>query len=159
MVDLSLCVGIYSFIVLSDCIFKPRIFYMYKYFLFSILFLVGCSNQPTNYKRAENAFDAGREFIDAGLKGDFLKANFYMLPNEKNTQFLAVLEREYRAKDKEGRQLFRTASINIQQVEDIDSVTNIISYSFSFNKQLKRLKIVKSNNQWLVDYQYSFTTP
>ncbi len=132
---------------------------MYKYLLFSFFIIAGCATKQTNYINAENAFDAGREFIDGGLKGDFLKANFYMLPDEKNKQFLAVLEQEYRTKDKEGRQQFSTASINIQQVEDVDSVTSIISYSYSFNKQLKSLKIVKANNKWLVDYKFSFTTP
>ena len=132
---------------------------MYKYLLICFLFLVGCSSKQTNYVNAENAFDAGREFIDGVLKGDFLKANFYMLPDEQNKQFLAVLEKEYRAKDKEGRQQFRTASINIQQVTDLDSISSIIAYSNSFDKQLKRIKIVKVNNVWQVDYKFSFTTP
>jgi hypothetical protein len=132
---------------------------MSKLLLITFFILIGCTSKQTNYTNAENAFDAGREFVDGGLKGDFLKAAFYMLPDENNKQYLAELEKEYRKKDKEGRQQFRTASINIQEVTDIDSITSIIAYSNSYDKQLKHIKVVKENNIWLVDYKFSFTKP
>ena len=131
---------------------------MYKILTVSIILLVACATKKTYYKKAENAFDAGREFIDAGLKGDFTKAAFFMIPDEANQQLLASLEKEYRSKDKEGRQQARTASINIIEVDDIDSVTSVIQYSSSFEKSTKRIKVVKKEANWLVDYKYSFST-
>lgn len=131
---------------------------MYKILTISIFLLTACTTKITDYKKAENAFDAGREFIDAGFKGDFTKAAFFMLPNEANKQLLGALETVYRSKDKEGRQQARTASINIIQVDDIDSITTIIQYSSSFEKSTKKIKVVKKEANWLVDYQYSFSS-
>ena len=129
---------------------------MQKLLFISLLFFVSCSNNNIQYPKAENAFDAGREFIDGTLKGDFKKAAFYMLPDSSNQQFLAVLEKDFRLKDKEGRQQLRTASINIQQVEDIDGTLSIIHYNNSFEKKDQLVKVVKQNNRWLVDYKFSF---
>lgn len=129
---------------------------MQRTFLFSILLLFACNSEKLNYVKAENAFDAGREFIDGTLKGDFKKSAFYMLPDSVNQQFLTVIEKDFRLKDKEGRQQLRTASINILQVEDIDSATSIIHYQNSFEKKAEAVKVIKQNNNWLVDYKYSF---
>lgn len=129
---------------------------MQRIFLFSFLLVIACKNKETEYVRAENAFDAGREFIDGTLKGDFKKAAFYMLPDSGNLVFLNLLEKDFRLKDKEARQQFRTASINIQQVEDLDSVTSIIHYNNSYDKIKQAVKVVKQNNFWLVDYKYSY---
>lgn len=129
---------------------------MQKLLLISLLFFVSCSSNNVQFSKAENAFDAGREFIDGTLKGDFKKAAFYMLTDSINQQFLAVQERDFRLKDKEGRQQLRTSSINIQQVEDLDSIVSIIHYNNSFDKINQTVKVIKQNNNWLVDYKYSF---
>ena len=138
------------------CIFKLSIQNMQKLLLFSFLCLAACTTPTANITKAENAFDAGREFIDGTLKGDFKKSAFYMLQDSSNQQLLSVEEKEYRLKDKEGRQQLRTASINIQSVEDIDSTTSIIHYNNSFDKISHQLKVVKVNNTWGVDLKYSF---
>lgn len=129
---------------------------MQRIFLFILLLVFACNAEKPNYIKAENAFDAGREFIDGTLKGDFKKSAFYMLPDSVNMQFLSVLEKDFRLKDKEGRQQLRTASINILQVEDIDSLTSIIHYQNSFEKTAQTVKVVKQSNNWFVDYKYSF---
>ncbi len=129
---------------------------MQKYFLFLFLFCIACSSSQNKYIKAENAFDAGREFIDGTLRGDFKKSAFYMLSDSANQQLLIVQEKEFRLKDKEGRQQLRTASINIQQVEETDSITSIIHYNNSYDKIEQKLKVVKQNNNWSVDFKYSF---
>jgi hypothetical protein len=129
---------------------------MQKFLLFSLTFLIACTSKQANYSKAENAFDAGREFIDGTLKGDFKKSAYYMLIDSTNQNHLNVQEKEFRLKDKEGRQQLRTASINIQQIEDLDSVTSIIHFNNSFDKLNHTLKVVKQNNNWAVDYKYSF---
>jgi len=128
---------------------KPLIF-------FSLFLIFACSSNQANYSKAENAFDAGREFIDGILKGDFKKSAHFMLMDTSNQQFLNVQEKEFRIKDKEGRQQLRTASIIIQQIEDVDSTTSLIHYHNSFDKINHTLKVVKQNNSWTVDFKYSF---
>ncbi|HQR94924.1 MAG TPA: hypothetical protein PLZ97_16340, partial [Sediminibacterium sp.] len=123
------------------------------------VFAISCSNKQVPLLPAENAFDAGREFIDANLKGNFQKAAFYMVADEKNKQFLAIAEKDYRQKDKEGRQELRTASINLEKVEDLDQSQSIIYFSNSFDKKPQKIKVIKTNQGWLVDYKFSFSTP
>mgnify|MGYP000140768529 CR=1 FL=1 len=46
-----------------------------------VLFIAGCTG---GYEKAENAQDAGREFIRASLDGDYKKARFYLLKDSTN---------------------------------------------------------------------------
>ncbi len=121
-----------------------------------MVFLSACGEQTNSYPAAENALDAGREFIDACLKGDFTKARWYMMDDSTNQGHLQRAENKFRTYDKEGRQQLRTASINISEVSDIDTVTSIIYYSNSFDQQPLKVKVVKLNEKWLVDFKYTF---
>jgi len=124
---------------------------MKTFLLFIAILLTACNGKEQDYRKAENALDAGREYIQSCLQGDFLKAAFYLVPNEKNSQLLKELEKSYREKDKEGRQQFRLASININAVTDINPITTVIQYSNSFDKLPQTIQVVKKNDTWLVD--------
>jgi hypothetical protein len=116
-----------------------------------VLFLLACGGKQTGYKKAEDAVDAGREYINACLQGDFSKAAWYALPDEKSGQIIKELEKTYRQKDKEGRQQLRTASINVSDIRDLTDSTTRILYNNSFDKQPHTLFVVKRNETWLVD--------
>jgi hypothetical protein len=120
-----------------------------------VLLLTACSSPSKNFTPAENGLDAGREFIDACLKGDFSKASFYMVDDEKNKQLLSTVEAAYREKDKEGRQELRLASINIKEVAEPNDSTVMLYHSNSLDTSAKQTIIVKRNNIWLVDYKQS----
>ena len=115
------------------------------------ILLISCSGKDQYYRKADDALDAGREYINACLQGDFSKAAFYTLPNDKNKAVLKELEKNYREKDKEGRQQFRTASININEVKELTDSSTLIMFSNSFDKQPHTLYVLKQNNTWLVD--------
>lgn len=130
-----------------------------KYLLLSFFVLVfACKNTSTNFPPAENALDAGREFIDACLKGDFSKASAYMLADSINQGHLQRAETKFREYDKEGRQQLRSASINISEVSDVDTLTSIIYYSNSFDQKPLKVKVVKQSEKWLVDFKYTFNS-
>lgn len=122
--------------------------------ILAILF-TSCNNQEPYYPPAENALDAGREFIDACLKGDFSKAASYTLPGEQHAAYLKNTEAQYRTLDKEGRQQLRQASINIREINDVNENTSIIHYSNSFDKIPHTIKAVRQNGKWLVDLTYT----
>ena len=124
---------------------------MKRFVLIVMVLLSACNGKQQDYRKAEDALDAGREYINACLQGDFLKASFYSVVNDKNTELLKELEKSYRQKDKEGRQQFRTASINISEVKDLNDSITEIHYSNSFDKQPHTLQVLKQNNNWLVD--------
>ncbi|MEN9685713.1 MAG: hypothetical protein RLZZ28_1499 [Bacteroidota bacterium] len=110
-----------------------------------------CSVKNDSYRKAADALDAGREYIMACLAGDFEKAAFYARQNDASRAYLAELEKVYREKDKEGRQQLRTASLNINEVKDLNDSITQINYSNSFEKIAQTIFIVREHNTWLVD--------
>lgn len=124
---------------------------MKRIVLFTLILLSACGGKQKDYNKAENALDAGREFIGACLFGDFSKAAFYLVPGNNNESKLKTLEKNYREKDKEGRQQYRSASINISEVTDINADTTIIKYSNSYDKLPETIQVVRHNGNWLVN--------
>lgn len=123
-----------------------------NHFLIGISFmLASCGTASAPLVPAENGLDAGREFIDACLKGDFERASFYMMDTKENKAILDNIEKEYREKDKEGRQELRTASINIKEVSEPNDSTVLMYHSTSLDTTGKKTIIIKQNNRWLVN--------
>jgi len=129
-----------------------------KFFLAAITFIslvLGCSGDK-KYPKAENAFDAGREFIDGCLKGDFEKASFYMLKDEDNKAHLSKLQADYKLKSKSDKQQYHDASINILDDEEVDDHTHIINYKNSYDHIARKVKVVLQGSDWVVDFKYTF---
>jgi len=124
---------------------------MKKWIYIIAVLLVACGGKQQGYRKADDALDAGREYLNACMQGDFSKAAYYVLPGQENDQILKYLEKTYREKDKEGRQQLRTASINISEVKDITDSSTEIHFNFSFDKWPHVLLVLKRNNAWLVD--------
>lgn len=118
-----------------------------------VLGFYACSSPAKNYLPAENGLDAGREFIDACLKGDFGKASFYMIADEKNKALLLQVEANYREKDKEGRQELRMASINIKEVTEPNDSTVIIFHSTSLDTSKQQTIVLRKGSLWQVDFK------
>src|SRR6266498_2537002 len=87
-----------------------------------------CYCNAKKYSKAENALDAGREFIDGCLKGDFEKAAYYMLDNTNNNELLLAQKRNYDAKSKQEKMEYNNASIIIIEDAAINDSTHIINY-------------------------------
>ena len=121
-------------------------------FFCSIIF----SCTETHYTKAEDALDAGREFIDGCLKGDFDKASYYMLQDDENKSLLLQQKRNYNAKSKKEKQEYNTASIIIYENAAINDSTHIINYQNSYDKVGRKVKVVLKNDTWLVDFKYTF---
>jgi hypothetical protein len=124
------------------------------YLLLGIL-LFACKEEP-KYPKAENALDAGREFIDAFLKGDTQKAKVYMIDDKENSELLKKLHRQLRSRRKEDRDGYKASSIIIGDVENVSETETIIQYKSSYDKIGRKVKVVNRNNQWLVDLKYTF---
>jgi hypothetical protein len=130
----------------------------YLLFILACVLLFSCKNEDEEYKKAENALDAGREFIQHSLKGKFNTANRYMLQDEDNQFWLAKSIQIFNKYTEQEKAAFNKASININEVNDVtpDSVT-IITFSNSYKKVPQKLKVVKYNGEWLVDFKYTFS--
>lgn len=122
--------------------------------LMALIALLSACNE--SYNKAENAFDAGREFIDACLKGDFEKARFYMLNNDANDQQMQKLISDYRLKSSVDKEQYREASITILEESTVSDSVHIINYKNSFDGIARKVKVVDTKDGWLVDLDYTF---
>jgi len=125
-------------------------------YLFTLLFIfIACNND--NYPKAENALDAGREFIDGCLKGDFKRAEFYMVKDGENNSELLKLKNQYKEKSQEQQTSFYNASIILNEDAAVSDTVHIINYMNSYDKIGRKVKVVLRNNIWLVDFKYTFS--
>ncbi|MFT4155374.1 hypothetical protein [Parafilimonas sp.] len=128
-----------------------------KPFLVAIVFVVllfACNT--SNYPAATTALEGGREFIDACLKGDFKKAAFYMIDDSVNNKDLLKIKRDYDFKPADDKHNYAGASIIINSDETINDSTHIINYANSYDKMARKVKVIKRNEKWLVDFKYTF---
>lgn len=125
------------------------------FILFSLI--VACKGRNEEYAKPENALDAGREFIDNSLKGRFNTAKKYMLQDEENTYWLEKVSSDYNRMTEQDKAGFSKASINITEVADVTDSVTVISYSNSYKKRAQKVKVVKQNGDWLVDFKYTFS--
>ena len=123
-----------------------------KVFLLSGFFILlfACSNVRT-FKKAEDAQDAGREFIRASLDGDLEKASFYLFQDSTNQLLMTKWKKDYDKMDAETKQQYKDANIlPITILPQNDSAT-MYTFSNSYKKDTSTIKIVRINGEWLVD--------
>jgi hypothetical protein len=121
-----------------------------KIFIPTLLLLTACSGSHS-YKKAEDAQDAGREFIRASLDGDYDKASFYLYSDTTNEMLLAKWKKDYDMLGHEEQKKYRDADIlpiNIQAVND--SITSY-TYANTYKKDTTTIRVVRVKGDWLVD--------
>ena len=123
-----------------------------RLFIAAILFLFGCTNND-GYKKAEDAEDAGREFIRASLDGDYEKAKFYLYQDsaEFNIRILDKWKASYELMPIEEKSGYKSASIRPIEISASDSSTYTYTYYNSYKKDTTTIRILKVNDEWLVD--------
>ncbi|MDB5232099.1 MAG: hypothetical protein JWN76_2904 [Chitinophagaceae bacterium] len=129
----------------------------YRWLYILLPFVLSCNTGEPSFPKAENALDAGREFIDACLKGDFNKAGHYMIDDSENKGLLKRIGNDYQKKSSREKKEFNDASININDVQEINDSTSIISYKNSYDNIARKLKVIKRKEDWLVDFKYTFS--
>lgn len=117
--------------------------------------LVACG-PSSDHIQLEDPLASGRGFIEAALKADYVKANKYLLQDSTNQQYLEGLIDFNKSSTKEERENYRNASIIVDSMVPKSDTTQILYYKNSFKKEPSKLKMVRKDNQWLVDFKYSF---
>lgn len=124
-------------------------------FLLAACLFFSCKQNPT-YEPAQDSMEAGRQFIDGCLKGEFKRANFYMVQDPTNIEELKKMQSAYDHRDADYRVQYRQASILIDHEEPTSDSVRIIYYKNSFDKVPHKVKVVNRGNQWQVDLKYTF---
>ena len=103
--------------------------------------------------RKSDPLESGRGFIESSLKGDYEEAQKYILQDSINIQYFNG-SKDFKSKrstdEKEG---YRDANILIDSTQKISDSVTIITYSNTYKNQPSKLKMVKKNNEWLVDFK------
>jgi hypothetical protein len=124
---------------------------MIQKFILPVMLLFAACGDSHSFKKAEDAQDAGREFIRASLDGNYEKASFFLYPDSTNKMLFTKWKKDYERLDHEEQKNYRSADIlpiNIQAVND--SVTSY-TYANTFKKDTTTIRIVRINGEWLVD--------
>ncbi|MBC6493108.1 hypothetical protein ACFSQD_02955 [Flavihumibacter stibioxidans] len=120
--------------------------------LSAIFTLLACSNE-SGFKPAEDAQDAGREFIRASLDGNMKKAEFYMLRDSVNQMIFDKWKTDFYNKlSAEERNKYQNANILPLNIENLNDSTVNYTYSNTYkNRDTTTVRIVRRNGSWLVD--------
>jgi hypothetical protein len=124
---------------------------MIKYFLIPSLLLLASCQESGSFKKAEDAQDAGREFIRAALDGNYEKVSFYLYPDSINRMLLDKWKKDYDAKTREEQQKYRDANIMPIDIHTINDSVTKYTYANSYKHDTITIKVVRVNGNWLVD--------
>ena len=125
-------------------------------FVFVVLLAAACG-QPEGFKKPEDALDAGREFVRSVLNGDYKKAELYIMPDEEDIRLFLRFRDYMKQRPQDEISGLKESSITINKVEEISDSVTIINYSNSFEKKPTEIKVVKKDDQWWVDFSYTFS--
>ena len=123
--------------------------------LLACLFIVAafsCNSGNGGYKKAEDAQDAGREFIRASLDGDYDKAEFYLLKDSTNLLLLHKQESMYKEMSSKDKGRYKQSTIRPVAITGENDSTIFYKYYHTSNPtDTTILRVVKRNGVWLVD--------
>lgn len=106
----------------------------------------------SGYEKAENAQDAGREFIRASLDGDHKKARFFLFRDSTNLLLMERQQRDYESLGREEKSQHRESSIRPIEIRDINDSATSYKYVNTYNpRDTTTITIVRKNGEWLVD--------
>lgn len=121
--------------------------------LLALPFCILSCGTDSSMTPAEDAQDAGREFIRASLDGNMRAAEFHLLKDSSNIMLFEKWKKDYYNKlSTEERVSFKNANILPINIENENDSTVHYSFSNSYKKtDTTTIKIVKSNGIWQVD--------
>ena len=128
-------------------------------FISSALLFTSCTeNRSTEKVVTENALHAAHEFLSALFKGDKDKAMLYMIDDAENYAHLTTQIKQLDKKNLEDKEGYGSASIIFDNgaIDEVSPKETIIHYKNSYDRIARKLKLVKVNNGWLVDFKYTF---
>ncbi len=123
-------------------------------YLVMLLFLISSCKNEGHYEKAEDAQEAGREFIRASLDGNYDKARFYLFRDtaDLNVRLLDRWKQAYDNLPQKDKQGYRDASIMPVEIKALkDSTTYSYAFYNSYKRDTTTIKVIKVKDEWLVD--------
>ena len=124
---------------------------MYKNCIIPALFLLAACGDPHSFRKAEDAQDAGREFIRASLDGNYEKASFYLYADTTNQMLLNKWKQDYDRLDHEEQKKYKDADILALNIQALNDSVTTYTYANTYKKDTTTIKVVRIKGEWLVD--------
>ncbi|HEY5408014.1 MAG TPA: hypothetical protein VIJ92_13050 [Ginsengibacter sp.] len=121
-----------------------------------IITITACNHSPEISKK--DPLESGRGFIESSLKGDYDEAKNYLLQDSTNMQYFEGLEDFNSNRSDIEKEGYKNANIIIDSTQQLSDSVTIITYSNTYKNIPSKLKMVKKNNEWLVDFKYTFNS-
>ena len=122
----------------------------------AVLFLVACEQQRS---RPDSPEATAVQFVEGALKGDYKWSRELMLADSINNYELDLLEKKYNTEMSAGeKENYRKSKVRIYTVEAVkeDSIY-VITYANTYKNKKMPIKVVKKDDKWQVDLNYTFT--
>jgi hypothetical protein len=127
--------------------------------IFSLIVLIAifssCDQQDKKTVKNTDPLEAGREFINASLSGDYDQAKKYLLADSANLVYFDRFVEFDSKKTKEEKEGYKNANIIIDSTQTLSDSVTVINYSNTFKKTPARIKLVRKNAIWQVDFKYT----
>ncbi len=108
-----------------------------------------------NKKQENTATAVGRDFIRATLDGDFKTAEDLLIEDSQTVRIFDSYKNYYTKLPNDKKQGYKKSNIIINTITDINDTTSIIDYSNSYMNQPQKIKLLKQNTLWGVDFRYT----
>ncbi|MES2431235.1 MAG: hypothetical protein V4556_09865 [Bacteroidota bacterium] len=131
---------------------------MIKHLLFTLLtatLLFSCgSNKEADIPNTD--IDVARAFIRKVLDNDLNDANKLILQTDINKLKFESFKKQYEAHNKAELEEYKNADIVINEIGNVTDTITVINYSNTYKKDFnQKVKVVKVDGQWQVDFQYT----
>ena len=129
-----------------------------KFLAFITLFatLPACNTETK--KEPVTDIEVATAFVRNILDNKFNEAEQYLLKDETNRQYFDRFKQNYNAQDKTKLEKYKGADIIVNEVSYVTDTVCIFNYSNSYIRDVKtKLKLVRIDNKWLIDFQYTFS--
>jgi hypothetical protein len=124
---------------------------------FSALMIILSACHSSDNTDKSDPLESGRDFIEAMLKGNYVQAKKYMLQDSTNMEYFNGLVDFNSKMSREDRHGYSNANIIIDSTVAPSDSVNIIYYSNTYKNKPSKIKVIKQNNEWLIDFKYTFT--
>ena len=123
-------------------------------FLSAVVFSCSAPSKKVPVTDVEVATAFVRDILD----NNFGEAQQYLLKDETNNELFKRFEKQYSTQKKEVLAKYRSADIIVNEISYVTDTVCIFNYSNSYTREAKnKLKVVRVNNKWLIDFQYTFS--
>jgi len=120
-----------------------------------VTFVISGCSQPAEVRKGD-PLESARGFIESSLKGNYDEAQKYILQDRTNIEYFNGMKDFNSKRSDDEKDGYRDSNILIDSTQKISDSVTIITYSNTYKNKPSKLKLVKKNNEWLVDFKYTF---